>query len=152
VIEQTQERGGEEASAAADPAPVPAADERSEARVGEPGLRERGRLRRRLRYLRKARELALRDLGGLVFDLHRFGRERGQGPAQLVRDKLAELRAADRELRGLEAVLGDRRRLRELREPGVGGTCPSCGSLYASYAHFCEMCGVRLGEPGQRRR
>ncbi len=33
----------------------------------------RGRLRRRLRYLRRARELMLRDLGGLVFEIHRTG-------------------------------------------------------------------------------
>ncbi|HZB75989.1 MAG TPA: hypothetical protein VE526_07180, partial [Solirubrobacteraceae bacterium] len=31
----------------------------------------RARLRRRLRYLRRARELMLRDLGGLVFEIHR---------------------------------------------------------------------------------
>src|SRR4051794_25570676 len=31
--------------------------------------RRRSGMRRRLRYLRRARELALRDLGGLVFDL-----------------------------------------------------------------------------------
>ena len=39
-----------------------------------PGFRERGRMRRRLRYLREIRELGYRDLGGLVFDQHRFGR------------------------------------------------------------------------------
>jgi hypothetical protein len=42
-----------------------------------PGLRGRARMRRRLRYLHRRRELAFRDLGGLVFDLHRFGRDRG---------------------------------------------------------------------------
>src|SRR4051794_30018731 len=44
--------------------------------VAGPGFQDRGRMRRRLRYVRRAREIALRDLGGLVFDLHRFGRER----------------------------------------------------------------------------
>ena len=38
-----------------------------------PGFIARGRIRRRIRFLRKARELAYRDLGGLVFNLHRFG-------------------------------------------------------------------------------
>ena len=33
----------------------------------------RGRLRRRLRYLRRARELMLRDLGGLLYEIHRTG-------------------------------------------------------------------------------
>ena len=41
--------------------------------TGPPGFGERGRMRRRARFLRKARELAYRDLGGLVFNLHRFG-------------------------------------------------------------------------------
>ena len=41
--------------------------------AGPPGFSERGRMRRRARFLRKARELAYRDLGGLVFNLHRFG-------------------------------------------------------------------------------
>ena len=40
----------------------------------QPGLPARaGAMRRRARFLRKARELAYRDLGGLVFNLHRFG-------------------------------------------------------------------------------
>lgn len=40
-----------------------------------PGFATRGRLRRRrLRYLRRVRRLGYRDLGGLVFDQHRFAR------------------------------------------------------------------------------
>ena len=42
----------------------------------DPGFLERGGLRRRLRFLRKTRELAYRDLGGLVFEMHRLGQER----------------------------------------------------------------------------
>src|SRR4051812_34627693 len=38
--------------------------------------RARGRARRRLRYLRAARELALRDLGGLGFEPHPHNPER----------------------------------------------------------------------------
>src|ERR1700730_14956161 len=41
----------------------------------DPGFLERGGLRRRLRFLRKTRELAYRDLGGLVFEMHRLGQE-----------------------------------------------------------------------------
>src|SRR5947209_14718945 len=44
--------------------------------VAAHSFRMRGRMRRRLRFLRQARELGFRDLGGLVFDLHRFGRSR----------------------------------------------------------------------------
>jgi hypothetical protein len=109
-----------------------------------PSFRERGKVRRRLRYLRRVRELQLRDLGGLVFELRRFGRER----EDLVAEKLTQLAATDDELRGLETVLGDRRALVELREPGVGGTCPNCGALHGSADHFCAHCGRPLREDG----
>src|SRR5439155_6146313 len=88
-----------------------------------PSFRERGRLRRRLRYLRRVRELGFRDLGGLVFDLHRFGRSRDD----LVQAKLAALHSVDREMRALEALLDDRRAVTELREPGIS-SCPRCGA------------------------
>src|SRR3954463_4256687 len=68
-----------------------------------PGFIERGKLRRRLRFVRRARELALRDLGGLIFDLHRFGRER----TDLVDQKLAALATLDSEMRALETLLDD---------------------------------------------
>ncbi len=48
------------------------------------GLLTRGRVRRRVRYLRRLRELQLRDLGGFVVELQRLGRER----PELVREKL----------------------------------------------------------------
>ncbi|HWX51905.1 MAG TPA: hypothetical protein VNY34_01350, partial [Solirubrobacteraceae bacterium] len=51
----------------------PADTEAAGASAGAPGFGARGRVRRRARFLRKARELAYRDLGGLVFSLHRFG-------------------------------------------------------------------------------
>jgi len=116
-----------------------------------PGFRERGRLRRRLRYLRRARELGFRDLGGLVFDLHRFERER----PDLVRTKLDVLGDVDRELRALEVALDDRRELHELHEPGIS-SCPRCGALHGSDANFCPACGTAvsgsraMGEVGER--
>src|SRR5581483_10266952 len=63
-----------------------------------PGFGARGRMRRRLRFLRKARELAYRDLGGLVFEMQRLGERRDE----LVAAKLATLSAIDGELRTLE--------------------------------------------------
>ena len=63
-----------------------------------PGFIARGRIRRRIRFLRKARELAYRDLGGLVFNLHRFG----QRNDALVLAKLTTLGHIDSELRALE--------------------------------------------------
>jgi hypothetical protein len=112
--------------------------------VPEPTWRTRGRLRRRLRYVRRAREVALRDLGGLVFDLHRFERER----PDLVAAKLEALGALDRERRALEAALDDVRGLDVLREPGLA-SCPQCGSLHGSDARFCPGCGQALAEREQ---
>ncbi len=107
-----------------------------------PSFRLRGRLRRRLRYLRRVRELGFRDLGGLVFDLHRFSRRADD----LVLGKLNALAAVDRELRALERVLNDERDIIELREPGIGA-CFRCGALHGSEARFCPSCGVAFSGP-----
>lgn len=106
-----------------------------------PGFRERGRMRRRLRYLRRLRELQVRDLGGLAFDLRRFERKRDD----LVAQKIDQIRACDDELRALETALEERRDVRDLRMPGIGGTCPRCFSLYGSNDRFCSHCGAALG-------
>jgi ribosomal protein L40E len=107
-----------------------------------PSFRDRGRLRRRLRYLRRVRELGFRDLGGLAFDLHRFRRRNDE----LVLGKLAALDAVDRELRAIERVLDERRDIIELREPGVAA-CPRCGALHGSDASFCPQCGTQFSGP-----
>jgi len=131
-------------------APVPAPDPSAPAGLevkpvappSGPSFRERGRLRRRLRYLRRVRELGFRDLGGLVFDLHRFRRER----AELVAGKLGALAVVDVELRALEKVLSDRQDYVVLREPGIAA-CPRCAALHGSDANFCPNCGLRLDGP-----
>jgi hypothetical protein len=105
----------------------------------QPTFRNRGRLRRRMRFLRRVRELGYRDLGGLVFDQHRFNR-----PSEdLVRAKVAALAAVDAELRALEEALRDRRDVTELREPGISA-CPRCGTLHGSDANYCPSCGLAL--------
>lgn len=104
------------------------------------GLQERARIRRRARYLRKLRELQLRDIGGLVLELHRLGKER----PELVQAKLAGAAETDRELRALEHALGARRPLRELREPGIGGACAACGTVHGSADRHCSWCGRTL--------
>ena len=108
----------------------------------EPPLdfRRRGRLRRRARYLRRLREVQLRDLGGFVVELHRAGRER----PELVSAKVAVAAATADELRSLEQALADGRVLREVREAGIGGACPECGAVHGSTDHFCASCGHRL--------
>jgi hypothetical protein len=102
----------------------------------------RGKLRRRARFLHKARELALRDLGGLVYE----ARRREQDPGKLAQDKVDKLIALDAELNEIEAALGVVRGQTVVREPGVGGTCARCGELHASDAVFCSRCGANLAE------
>jgi len=114
--------------------------------VGDrPTTRRRGRLRRRLRHLRGVREVLLRDLGGMVFEVHRAGA--GETPA--VAGKLTRLAAVDAELRELEASLDDRKGM-VVREPGIGGTCPNCGELFGSDARFCWACGIPVAPGAQR--
>jgi hypothetical protein len=128
-----------EAQAAEAQAAVPAGADAPDPAAPRPTFRNRGRLRRRLRFLRRVRELGFRDLGGLVFDQHRFGRP-DEG---LVRGKVAALTAVDVELRALERALRDRRDITELREPGLSA-CPRCGTLHGSDARFCPSCGLAL--------
>jgi len=121
---------------------VPAGAEPAEVRAKAPSFRRRARMRRRLRYLRRVRELGLRDLGGLVFDQHRFARPN----EELVRGKVEALRSVDAEIRTLAATLGDERQVTELREPGVTA-CPHCGALAPTEARFCSACGEALRGP-----
>jgi hypothetical protein len=130
ATESTQETPTADAPAGQDPAP------------GRPSFRHRGRLRRRLRYLRRVRELGFRDLGGLVFDQHRFA----QANEELVRGKVNALAAVDQELRALERALDDPRPITELREPGIS-VCPRCGGLHGSEARYCPSCGVAFRGP-----
>jgi hypothetical protein len=111
----------------------------------KPGFAERGQMRRRARFLRKARELAYRDLGGLVFDLHRFG----QRNDPLVLAKLAMLRQLDTELRELERVLRERRPVTVLREVGIAA-CPRCAAIHGSDDRFCPGCGLAFDANADR--
>ena len=106
---------------------------------GPPSFGARGRVRRRARYLRKARELAYRDLGGLVFSLHHFG----QRNDTLVLAKLATLSRIDAELRALEASLSERQPLTVLREAGITA-CPRCAAIHSGEDRFCPNCGLPM--------
>lgn len=127
--------GTDIAAAGADPPAEPAT----------PGFGERGRMRRRLRFLRKARELAYRDLGGLVFEMQRLGERRDE----LVAAKLATLAAIDAEVRALEQALGDSRAVTVLREAGIAA-CPRCAAIHGSEDHFCPSCGLAMGRHADR--
>lgn len=103
------------------------------------GFGSRGRVRRRARFLRKARELAYRDLGGLVYSLHHFG----QRNDSLVLAKLATLTRIDAELRGLEASLSERQPVTVLREAGITA-CPRCAAIHSGEDRFCPNCGLPM--------
>jgi len=136
-------------TSAAAPEPAPAQPEGSTdtgehsvaptASTGAAGFLARGRVRRRARFLRKARELAYRDLGGLVFNLHRFGKRNDP----LVLAKLSTIERIDSELRGLESALGESRPVTVLREAGVTA-CPRCAAIHSSEDRFCPSCGLPL--------
>ncbi len=121
-------------------------DEGQPAGAGPPPTQEqqsflsRGRARRRARFLRKARELAYRDLGGLVFNLHRFG----QRNDALVLAKLTTLEHIDGELRAIERAIGEHEPLTVLREAGITA-CARCAAIHSSEDRFCPNCGLALG-------
>jgi hypothetical protein len=141
------ETDAQEQTAGAPQAQTPGAPEgpASGARQEQPGFGERGRMRRRARFLRKARELAYRDLGGLVFDLHRFG----QRNDPVVMAKLATLRQIDTELRALEDALRERRGVTVLSEVGIAA-CPRCAAIHGSDDRFCPGCGLAFDTRAER--
>jgi hypothetical protein len=125
---------------AAPASPQPEGPEIAGASPEAPGFGARGRVRRRVRFLRKARELAYRDLGGLVFNLHRFG----QRNDELVLNKLVTLEHIDVELRTLETALGERDSVTVLREAGITA-CPRCAAIHSGDDRFCPNCGLSTG-------
>jgi zinc-ribbon domain len=113
----------------------------------------RGKLRRRLRYLRHVRQLLLRDLGGFTYEVHRTAGGTAQEPQRrLAAAKAQRISALDAEVLALESRLGEPHAEALLREPGIGGTCPECGELHASDAHFCSRCGAPLDDRARARR
>jgi hypothetical protein len=100
------------------------------------GFMQRAILRRRLRFLLRRRELALHDLGGLVFEEHRLG----TGQPELQARKLAALDAIDGEVAALQRGLDLREEVAVLHEPGITA-CPQCRTIHDSAARFCPGCG-----------
>ncbi|MFL5822599.1 MAG: hypothetical protein ACJ764_04070 [Solirubrobacteraceae bacterium] len=103
-------------------------------------LRQRGQRRRRARYLRRLRELQLRDIGGFMVELQRFERQR----PDLVQEKVSAAAETDRELRGLEQSLHQEGHPGDVRQPGIGGACSQCGTVHGSVDRFCSWCGHQL--------
>jgi hypothetical protein len=122
---------------------TPAGLDTAEAAAAPTG--RRGRLRRRLRYLRRARELMLRDLGGLLYEVHRTGGGDVAAHSGVIRPKVERLSSLDAEAAAIESALGAPRAEDVVFQPGVGGTCGFCGELYGSAARYCSNCGSPTG-------
>jgi len=128
---------------AAAPPPAPAGVRPEEPPApSAPGAVDRARLRRRARHLRRRRELELRDLGGLVLESHRQGRER----PDLVARKVEALRTTDAELAAIAAALDAEPASTELQAPGIGGSCSRCGAFHGASDAFCARCGLPLAD------
>ena len=113
----------------------------------------RGSLRRRVRYLRAAREVLLRDLGGFYYEVHRTaGTAPNAAHRKLLEHKAGRLSVIDEELRQLVTRLGiEPGTTTVVREPGVGGACPVCGELHGSDAGWCAHCGEPLTDRARKR-
>jgi hypothetical protein len=141
---------------AVQPAPardLPAGVDPGELATAPPASARRGKLRRRLRYLRHVRGLLLRDLGGFTYEIHRTAAGAVEEPQRrLTAAKAERISALDAEVLALESRLGEPHAETLLREPGIGGTCHECGELHASDAHFCSRCGAPLDEQARAKR
>jgi hypothetical protein len=123
---------------------VPAGIERGADAVAPSGARERGRMRRRLRELRRLREAQLLELGALVLEAHKHGRD----ASALVESKAAEAATTDAEARVIAEALDEDAGLDTVLVAGIAGPCPTCGTLNATSARFCPTCATPLdGRP-----
>lgn len=100
-----------------------------------------------MRFLDREHDLMLRDLGGLVYEVHRTAAgQDDERHRQLVAAKLHRLSVVDAERAAAASVLGRADTDLVLREPGIGGFCPRCGEIYGSDAHYCSACGFPVTE------
>lgn len=106
-----------------------------------PSSRERGAMRRRLRQQRKLRDALLMELGALVMEAHRHGRD----DAGVVKSKATEVAAVDAETVALAETLGEGGDTARLTATGLALPCHACGALVGTRARFCEHCGADLG-------
>ena len=122
---------------------IPAGIERGEVTAPN-SSRERGRLRRRLRELRRLREALLLELGALVMEAHRHGRD----DTPVIKRKATDAAAVDAEARAIAEALGTDGALDTIVAAGIAGPCPTCGTLTSTAARFCSNCGTALdGRP-----
>jgi hypothetical protein len=93
-----------------------------------------GVLRRERRALLKAREDALRDLGGLLVEMYRRGAFRDD----LLAERAATIVGIDARLGEIESLLHGSRRLARCE----------CGAPILRGSHFCPNCGRSIAANG----
>lgn len=96
------------------------------------------RLRRERRTLLRVREERIRDLGGLVLEMHR----RQAFRQDLVDDQCAELVSLEDRLHELDALLDV---AVNARRAAPAARC-ECGAPILWGSHFCANCGRAVGE------
>jgi hypothetical protein len=139
-----KDRFRERVDASARGSDVPAGIDRGADAVAPTSSRERGRLRRRLRELRRLREAQLLELGALVLEAHKHGRD----DTPVIKSKAAEAAATDAEARTVADALETDGGLDTIVSAGIAGPCPTCGTLASTAARFCANCGTPLdGRP-----
>ena len=93
----------------------------------------RARLRRRIEFLRSARELLLRDLGGFAYELHRTARDsEHEGHRRLRAVKLARLDASRRSCARSRTACTTRGRARWCASPASAASATAAASCSAA--------------------
>jgi hypothetical protein len=90
-----------------------------------------GALRRERRALLKAREVRLRDLGGLLVEMYRRGAFRDD----LLQERCADVVGIDARLAEIDDLLHHRRHAPRCE----------CGAVILRGSHFCPNCGRPVG-------
>ena len=140
-LKNISKRTAERARSAAAGSPEPAGREQPAPDAAPtPDTAERGAMRKRVRRLSRLREVQLRELGALVVEMRRLGRDN----PELLSRKARETLGIDNELRRLRTALGERETLEQVVAAGVAGTCERCATLMATDDRFCPRCGLAV--------
>ncbi len=107
---------------------------RSEAEGIAPRRPQPGVLRRERRLLQRAREEALRELGGLLVEMYR----RGGFREDLLAERCAGVVGIDARLAEIDDLLHPQRHARRC----------ACGTPVLRGSHFCPNCGRTLDDDG----
>jgi hypothetical protein len=111
------------------------------------GPAERGKLRRRLRRLKRVRARQRAELGTLVIDARKHAAN-GSRP-EVVERRAAEAAEVERQVRELQHAV-DAHADTRLVATGICGSCAECATLLSTEDRFCPTCGTPT-KAGRRR-